>query len=227
VIIPPAGAATVGFTLRNLTDKNVSVRPEVTASAGFTATLTQSQLTIPAAGSATVEVTVSAAHDASSGTLTLTAGGDTATVPVARTDNWARLATMSASSTYQPYVASLANDGNTTNSQPGIVMWNDGTPRSFPDTLTATWNQSVTLNRAVVYTLDQAAYPASGYGVRDYDIQALVGGQWQTVATVRGNVAGIITSTFNPVTTSSLRLLITDTNDHTYSRVIEFEAYGP
>jgi hypothetical protein len=41
---------------------------------------------------------------------------------------------------------------------------------------------------------------------------------------VSGNVAGTVTSSFDPVTTTALRLSITDSNDHAYSRVIEFAA---
>ncbi len=223
-IVPPSGATTVAFTVRNLTSRTVTIHPQASVSTGFTATAQPATMTIPAAGSASVEVSVSADSDAPPGAVTLSAGGQSAQLSIERTDNWARVATMSASSALQPYDASLANDGKTS-SQNGIVMWNDNTLGSFPDSLTATWDHPITLRRAVVYTLDSTDYPASGYGLRDYDVQALVAGQWHTLAAVRGNAAGKITSSFDAVTTSALRLLISDTNDHAYSRVIEFEAY--
>jgi len=78
-----------------------------------------------------------------------------------------------------------------------------------------------------VLTIDAPEQPASGYGLRDYDVEALVGGSWQVVASVRGNTAGTVDSAFEPVTTAALRLKTLDSNDHAYSRVIEFEAYGP
>jgi len=76
-----------------------------------------------------------------------------------------------------------------------------------------------------VYTLDSARYRAADWGLRDYDVQALVGGAWTTVASVRGNTLGTVDSTFPQVSTIAVRLLIIDSNDHTYSRVVELEAY--
>ncbi len=76
-------------------------------------------------------------------------------------------------------------------------MWNDNTLGSFPDSLTATWDHPITLRRAVVYRPDSADFPASGYGLRDYDVQALVAGQGQTLAAVRGNTIGKITSSLD------------------------------
>jgi hypothetical protein len=68
--------------------------------------------------------------------------------------------------------------------------------------------------------------PASANGLRDYDVLVLLDGAWTSAASVRGNTAGTIESTFAPVRTSALRLVITDSNDHGYSRVVELEAYA-
>jgi alpha-L-rhamnosidase len=87
------------------------------------------------------------------------------------------------------------------------------------------WPAPVTLSRIDVLTLDAPGQPASVNGLRDYDVQVLVDGAWTSVASVRGNTAGTIESTFPPVRTSALRLLITDSNDHGYSRVVELEGY--
>jgi len=54
----------------------------------------------------------------------------------------------------------------------------------------------------------------------------LVHGAWTTVASVRGNTLRTITSGFPPVTTSAVRLLITDSNDDGYSRVVELEGFS-
>jgi alpha-L-rhamnosidase len=63
-------------------------------------------------------------------------------------------------------------------------------------------------------------------GLRDFDVEALVGGDWRTVATVRGNTTGTVERSFTPVSASALRLVVRDSNDHKYSRVMELEAYG-
>lgn len=78
-----------------------------------------------------------------------------------------------------------------------------------------------------MYTLDSATLPATKYGARDYDVQALgAGGAWQTVAQVRGSTAGKVSSTITPITTTALRILISDSNDHSYSRLVAVEAFG-
>lgn len=226
VFVAPTGSASAQFTLQNVTTHDVTVAPTITASAGFT-TAPVDPVTVPAEGAITVPVKVTAAPYAESGTVTVSAGGQSASVAVQRVDDWVRFATMSASSSYPGHPVASTNDGDTgSDGWDGGEGWNDNTIRSFPDTLTATWDQPVTLRRAVVYTLDSARYPAADWGLRDYDVQALEDGTWQTVATVRGNLAGTVTSMFDPITTTALRLSISDTNDHAYSRVIEFEAFG-
>ncbi len=72
----------------------------------------------------------------------------------------------------------------------------------------------------------RAERPATTNGLRDYDVQVLVHGAWTTVASVRGNTLRTITSGFPPVTTSAVRLLITDSNDDGYSRVVELEGFS-
>ncbi len=55
----------------------------------------------------------------------------------------------------------------------------------------------------------------------------MVGGTWQTVAEVRGNVAGLTSSTFTPVTATAVRIRTLASNEGpTYSRVVELEVYG-
>jgi hypothetical protein len=144
--------------------------------------------------------------------------------------NLARLATASASSTHSKFSVAAVNDGSTVGQQDYAVWnagngWNDANKADWPDILTLTWTAPVTLSRATVYTVDNGTNPAATYGLRDYDVQALVDGTWTTVAQVRGNTVGTVTSDFPTLTTTGLRLLITDTNDHGYSRVVEFEAF--
>jgi hypothetical protein len=75
-----------------------------------------------------------------------------------------------------------------------------------------------------LYTLDTERYPASRYGVRDWDVQAQVSGQWQTVARVRGNTAGNARSDFAPVTADAVRIVALASNGaNDYTRIIEVE----
>jgi alpha-L-rhamnosidase len=235
VPVLPGEAATATFELYNWADERVTVRPSAAASDGFAARVQEATVTIEPRQSVSLPVEIVRTDpDAAGGTVTLSAGGRSASVALEATDNWARVATMTASSTHtgQPWSPADTNDGRTQaqtdyglwNSGDG---WNDATRGVWPDTFTATWERPVTLGRVRVLTIDAPEQPASGYGLRDYDVEALVGGSWQVVASVRGNTAGTVDSAFEPVTTAALRLKTLDSNDHAYSRVIEFEAYGP
>lgn len=221
------------FRLTNLEDHAVTVRPQVTASGGFTAAAAGGARTIPAGGSVNVPVTVRRTGDAESGTLRLRIPGADdlggATIPIKVTTDLARAAWLTASSTHSGSDPAWAGDGGTDSSVwlNGVGGWNDDTSKAFPDTLTATWARPVTLGRVRVFTLDSARYAASRYGLRDFEIQARTGDGWKTVATVSGNTSGTVDRTFPAVTTTALRLHITDTNDHGYSRVLELQSYAP
>jgi alpha-L-rhamnosidase len=76
-----------------------------------------------------------------------------------------------------------------------------------------------------VLTLDSPKSPASKTGLRDFDVEALVDGGWRTVTAVRGNTTGTVERTFDPVRATALRVVVQDSNDHNYSRVIELEGY--
>ncbi|GAA3517765.1 alpha-L-rhamnosidase [Actinocatenispora rupis] len=216
------------FEVHNLGDRTVSVTPRVAASAGFTARASASRLTIGPHRTVPVTVSLTRTGDRADGTVSLAAAGTTGTATLVGTENWARVATMESSSDHNGSAAFFTNDGNTDSAywHNGVGGWNDGTSKQFPDTLTARWTHPVTLSRAVMYTLDSDRYPASATGLRDYDVQVADGAGWRTVASVRGNTAGRVESRFDPVSTTALRLSITDTNDHGYSRVVELEAYG-
>lgn len=145
-------------------------------------------------------------------------------------DNLARIATASASSTHSRFSVSAINDGSIAGQSDYAVWnagngWNDANKATWPDDVALTWDAPVTLSRVRAFTVDNGTNSAAEYGLRDYDIQALLDGKWATVTEVRGNVDATVESTFAPVTTTALRLRITDTNDHGYSRVVELEAY--
>ena len=222
--------ATASFDVHNLLDRAVTVRPRVEVTDGFAAQAERPTLTIGAHETVRFDMRVEASAGASAavGRLTVTAGDASASATLAPTDDLARIATMSASSVHSGSSPAFTNDGLTDSEawSNGVGGWNDDTSRAFPDTLTATWAHPVRLARAVVWTLDSQRYPAAKYGIRDYDVEALVDGAWRTLASTRSNVAGRVEHRFDPVEATALRLVVHDSNDHGYSRVIELEAYG-
>lgn len=104
--------------------------------------------------------------------------------------------------------------------------WNDGTKSAFPDTYAVTLPAAAAVSRVVTDTLDSTKYPAAKYGLRDFDIQAHIAGAWTTVASVRGNTSGSVTSTFPAVQADGVRVVALDSNDHAYSRIVELEAFS-
>lgn len=82
-----------------------------------------------------------------------------------------------------------------------VTFWADGTNRKWPDWHQLDWDTAVTARRVDVVT-----FPAGDGGLRDWDVQVW-SGQWQTVATVRGNTATTVTSTFAARSTKALRIL--------------------
>lgn len=145
--------------------------------------------------------------------------------------NLAWLAEASASSTHSKFSVAAVNDGSLTGQHDYDIWnagfgWNDADRATWPDTLTLTWDAPQRISSARVHTVDNGTNPASGYGLRDYDVQAFVGGEWRTVASVRDSTEATTDVSFPAVTTTRLRLLVTDTNDHAYSRVVELEARG-
>ncbi|GAA2216462.1 hypothetical protein GCM10009850_119310 [Nonomuraea monospora] len=151
-------------------------------------------------------------------------------VPVDGLDNGGNLALrrpVTASSqhvnaNYPP--CSVADGDRSSNGWAGGNGWNDATARAWPDTLAIALGGARQISRVDLYTLDTERYPASRYGVRDWDVQAQVGGQWQTVAQVRGNTAGSARSDFAPVTADAVRIVALASNGaNDYTRVIEVE----
>ncbi|MEV0388576.1 discoidin domain-containing protein [Nonomuraea sp. NPDC050643] len=153
-------------------------------------------------------------------------------VPVDGLDNGGNLAlrrpvTASSQHTNANYPpCSVADGDRSSNGWAGGNGWNDATARAWPDTVAVALGSARPVSRVEVYTLDTERYPASRYGVRDWDVQAQVGGQWQTVAQVRGNTAGNARSEFTPVTADAVRVVVLASNGaNDYTRIIEIEAY--
>ena len=227
-VLLPDEPSTVVFRLRNYTDAPVTLEPVVSIPDGYTATA-PSQVQVPANGDADLPVTLTR-HTSSLDDveLRLVVGDQSLTIPVHPSDNWARIAAMAASSTHSPSSPDNLNDGSTDSERwggGGAGGWNDDTAWTFPDTVTASWEHPVDISRVRVYTLDSRAYPASAWGVRDYDLLAHVDGSWQTVAEVRGNEVGMVQSVFPVVSLDRLQVKVLDSNSHDYSRLLEIEAF--
>ncbi len=112
--------------------------------------------------------------------------------------------------------------------------WNDATANAFPDTVQIAFNGSKTINRVVLYTLqDNYASPVeptdtmtfSLYGITAFTVQGKQGNRWVTLASATGNNLVKRTVTFAPFTTSSIRIRVTSALA-SYSRITEIEAWG-
>ncbi|MEU7801688.1 discoidin domain-containing protein [Micromonospora arborensis] len=193
---------------------------------------------LPAGYTLKVPITVTAPRGTAPGryTITVRSGESRLSVPVEvapgpvdTTGNLARYVPVTASSENLPsYPACGAVDGDRdSNHWATTTGWNDANKGAFPDWLQVTFDKAETIGRVDVYTLDSTKYPAAKYGLRDWDVQVRVGADWQTVAQVRGNVAGQVSSSFTPVTATAFRIVTLTSNETAgYSRVVELEAYA-
>ncbi len=112
--------------------------------------------------------------------------------------------------------------------------WNDATANAFPDWLQIDFNGSKTIDRIIVYTL-QDNYPNpieptdsltfTQYGVTDFAVQGWNGAAWVTLSSVSGNNLVKRAVTFSPFTTSRIRINVTNA-PVLYSRLVEVEAWG-
>ncbi len=132
-----------------------------------------------------------------------------------------------ASSTHSNFSVCGAVDGNANSAEWSTrTGWNDGTSRAFPDHYAVELAAPTTIGRIDLHTLHSTTYPAARFGLRDWDVQVRIGGAWQTVGEVRGNTAGLVSTTFAPVTTDAIRVVALASNDANYSRIVELEAFA-
>jgi hypothetical protein len=112
--------------------------------------------------------------------------------------------------------------------------WNDGTGNAWPDWVQINFNGSKTINRVVVYTLqDNYTNPVeptdtmtfSLYGITAFVVQGWTGSTWTTLATVSGNNLVKRTVNFSAFTTARIRIRVTAALA-SFSRITEIEAWG-
>jgi hypothetical protein len=145
-------------------------------------------------------------------------------------------AVASASSTYSsafPVIAVNDNQrtGNTWGNGGG---WNDATVNTQPDWVQINFNGTKTIDRVVVYTLQDnytiGTEPTDTLtfikeGITGFTAQGWDGSAWVTLATVTGNNLVKRTLSFAAFTTDRIRVNVTSVLAG-YSRIIEIEAWG-
>ncbi len=112
--------------------------------------------------------------------------------------------------------------------------WADGTSNAYPDWVEIDFNGSKTIDRVVVYTVqDNYSSPVeptdsmtfSQYGLTDFTVQGWNGSAWVTLGSVAGN--NLVKRTVNFPATTTDRIRINATNAlYSYSRIAEVEAWG-
>ncbi len=113
--------------------------------------------------------------------------------------------------------------------------WNDATSSAYPDWLEIDFNNSYSIDRINVFSV-QDAYLApidptatttfSLYGLKAFDVQYWTGIAWATVpgGTIAGNTLVWRTVTFTPITTQKIRVVVNGAVD-SWSRITEVEAF--
>lgn len=103
--------------------------------------------------------------------------------------------------------------------------WNTSTANPdnpLPYWFELTWNTPKSLNNVVIYTINSTSYAIKGYTIQYWD-----GSAYQNLVTVSGNTSSYISSYFNTVTTTKIRILCTEPDAATaYYRIDEIEAYN-
>jgi hypothetical protein len=143
-----------------------------------------------------------------------------------------------ASSQYPNYPAAGAIDGEHNGNNWGSGGgWNDQTRGVYPDNVQINFNVSQTIGEVDVYTLkDQPnngsivndTTPATLYGNTSFNVQYWTGTAWSDVpgGAVTGNNLAKRKFIFTDITTDKVRVVVNDSGDHLFSRVVEIEAFS-
>jgi len=118
--------------------------------------------------------------------------------------------------------------------QNGSAGWRDATNGVFPDWVQIAFNGVKTIDRVVVYTIQNNwtspveptdTLTFSLYGVTAFTVQTWNGAAWVTQATITGNNLVKRTVTFPAASTDRIRVNVNGAADGN-SRIIEIEAWG-
>ncbi len=114
--------------------------------------------------------------------------------------------------------------------------WNDNTRDAYPDSLEVAFNGTKTISQIIVYTaqndynnpVEPTTLTMATYnGIQDFEVQYWNGTAWATVpgGNVTGNDRAMRIFAFVPVTTTKVRVVVTNARNH-FSRITELEALG-
>jgi hypothetical protein len=145
-------------------------------------------------------------------------------------------AAASASSTYSSGfpVSAIINNVRTGANWGVSGGWNDNTPNVWPDWVQINFSGIKTINRVVVYTLqDNYTNPIeptdtmtfSLYGITAFTVQGWNGSSWVSLGSVSSNNLVKRTVNFSAYTTNRIRINVTGSLV-SYSRIVEVEAWG-
>ncbi|MGS2616278.1 discoidin domain-containing protein [Micromonospora sp. LZ34] len=232
----PAPKLTLGMT--NTVAEPIFGDTRLTADARLTLSRGMFSSYLPGGQTVTAPLVVRAPHGTAPGeyTLGLTSGRHRLSVPVHVSappprqpgDNLLRGAEANGTSTY----VTSSTEFNPCGGSDGDRRWTQSTgwqsagSGQFPVYYTITLPEPETMTRIDLYTANSAAAKPHTHGVRDYDVQVLgAGGEWQTVAQVRGNTVVKSTSSFLPVRTTGVRIAVLASNNADYARIAEVEAF--
>jgi RHS repeat-associated protein len=135
------------------------------------------------------------------------------------------------------YLPSGANNGDCKGLNWGSNGgWNDALPGAFPDWLQIDFQGKKTIGEIDVFTVQDAySNPSdpsetmtfSTYGATDYDVQYWDDSAWVTVpgGRVFANTRVWRRFAFSNIRTSKIRVVVQDSADHGYSRLVEVEAW--
>jgi len=141
-----------------------------------------------------------------------------------------------ASSEYSPaFPASAVIDGDRAGRNWGMGSgWNDGTAYAWPDWMQVVFNGQKTIDRVVVYTLqDNVTNPSeptdsmqfSLHGIQDFSLEGWTGTNWVPLGKVYDNRNVKRTVTFPPIALERLFVYVTRSLGG-YSHITEVEASG-
>jgi hypothetical protein len=136
--------------------------------------------------------------------------------------NFARSATVTASSTYPGYATTRAIDGRTSTELGGDCSWSNAAGTAMPQWLALDLGAPKTIGRIDLYT-------TCGYETRDYRVQSFDGTAWTDLVVVTGNTNAWRVHTFAPTSCRQLRILCESGPDRqlAYVRINEIQVFPP
>lgn len=142
--------------------------------------------------------------------------------------DWAspeRGATASASSEFPggKYPAASVLVGDTSGRQWAMGGgWNDATEGEFPDWIRVSFSTAHKLKYVKVWTLA----PIDQLGLAAFDVECMVDGEWVRVARVDDVTDACTTVTLAPTVSDAVRIVVHDTRDGAYSRIVSLQVWG-